>query len=249
MNSRFPDASRIRGSSRARPGRRALGSFVAGRIGLGLALVVSAWSIPARAASLVTFRFSGMIEDSSSSIVRVGDPFSGTFTYDLDAPNQAPLLPFPVVPNPPIGLYDLVLPQDSPVGMTFTLGPISYSTQTSLNVSVTNDDPLLGDSLDVDSDGGVGGLVPPHVSGEIFLQDLTLTALSSLQPPATLDLGAFLDSHEFSGTDGTRGGSFDGTILTLSSIAEPGSLTLSVIGVSILLACRRFRRRLSRRPG
>jgi hypothetical protein len=203
----------------------------------------------ARAGALVTFPFRGVIEDSNSSIVQVGDPFWGMFTYDLDAPNQAPPLPFPVVPNPPAGLYDFVLPQDSPVGMTFTAGSISYSTRSTLTVTVTNDDPLLGDSLDVDSDGGVGGIVPPHVSGEVFLQDLSLTALSSLQPPATLDLGAFGDSREFSGTDGTRGGSFDGVILTLSSVPEPGSLTLSLIGVSISLSYRRIHRRPVRPRG
>jgi hypothetical protein len=185
-----------------------------------LALAMSS-ATPARAGSLVTFQFSGVIADSSSSVVHGGDPFSGTFTYDLDAPNQASPLPFPVVPNPPAGLHEFVLPKDSPVGMTFTVGPISYSTQTSLNASVTNDDPLLGDSLDVDSDEGVGGIVPPHASGDIFIQDLILTALSSLRPPATLDLGAFGDSREFSGIDGTRGGSFDGVIVTLGGVPEP----------------------------
>jgi hypothetical protein len=195
----------------------------------------------------VTFQFSGVIEHSNSSIVHVGDPFSGTFTYDLDAPNQAPLLPFPVTPNPPIGIYDFTLPGDSPVGMTFTLGPLSYSTRTSLDVTVTHDDALLGDSLEVESDGEVGPFVPPHVSGDILLTDLSRTALSSLQPPSTLDLGAFADSRDFSGNDGTRGGSFDGTILSLSSAPEPGSAALSLIGASIVLSCQRIRRCLSRR--
>jgi hypothetical protein len=64
-----------------------------------------------------------------------------------------------------------------------------------------------------------------------------------------LDLGDFGDSREFSGTDDTRGGSFDGVILTLSSVPEPGSLTLAPVGVSILLSDRGILRRAVRPRG
>jgi hypothetical protein len=171
-----------------------------GRIGLGLTVLFLSLATPARA-GLVTFQFSGVIENSTSKLVNVGDSFSGTFTYDTDAPNQALSPPSPIPPV--IGIYDFNLPQSSSVGMTHNVGPLSYSTHSLLAVTVTNDSPLLGDSLDVASDGQIGPFVPARVSGGVFLADLTGSALSSIQPPSTLDLAAFGDFHDLSGTDGT----------------------------------------------
>jgi hypothetical protein len=206
---------------------------IATRIGFAITTLLLFLTAPAHA-GLVTFQFSGLITDSNSSMVNVGEPFSGTFTYDTDAPNQAPPSP---LPGPlTFGLYDFDLPQAFPIGMTFHVGPLAYATKSLLEVLVTNDDPLLADSLSVSSDDQVGGLIPPHVDGQVFLADFSGSALTSIEPPPALNLAALADIQSFSGDDGTRGGSFDGTILSLSSVPEPGSLMLLAFGALVVLA-------------
>ncbi len=203
----------------------------AGRLGWAVVLLGLASAAPARAELLVTFQFEGVISRSTSPLVQVGDRFSGTFTYDLEAIDELP-------GSPEFGFYSFELPQPRPVGMSYTAGSFSHSSQFLVDVLVFND--FFGDTLSLLSDGLQGPGFFPSM-GEIFLDDPTGTALSSDRPPATLDLAAF-STRTFVGNI-APGSFFEGEIQTLTFVPEPGTLTLLGVGAVLLFGARRLRRR------
>jgi hypothetical protein len=206
---------------------------LAGRLSLAVTVQALTAAAPARA-DFVTFQFEGVITRSTSPLVGEGDRFTGTFTYDLGAIDEAP-------DEPQVGFYTFELPKARPVGMSYTAGLFSHSSQFYFEVLVINDSEAFGDSLLVGSDDLFGpGFFPPY--GIVYLEDDTQTVFSSDRPPSTLDFSRF-SIREFEGSDGNLGSSFVGEIQSLMVVPEPGTLTLIGLGAVLLLGGRCLRRR------
>ncbi|MFO0949704.1 MAG: PEP-CTERM sorting domain-containing protein [Isosphaeraceae bacterium] len=202
---------------------------------LGLALAIVAASESAQAGHLVTFNFGGVINESETSRVPEGTPFSGTITYDLDADDEDD--------DPTYGSYTFPLPSAAPVEFSYTVGALTFTANEEAYLVVFNDGPR-GDGL------VFRGSRPGNnqlIDGQITLFGISEAVFSSDRPPGTLNLADFA-SAEFSGTfrvppptprQPSSEYSFSGTIdtLALASVPEPSSLALMGTGVMAVLAC------------
>ena len=206
---------------------------------LATAFVLSAASAVS-ARTLVTYEFAGDITKSSHANVKVGDRFTGTFTYDLDEPDRD-------TRNPEYGSYLYDLPEDQPVGMTYAVGSVVYSTDEFVEVFVVNDSPNGGhDEFFFASDSRPTPGLPPVDGGVVDLADTTGMALSSDRPPAVLDLSQF-NIRKFSGVDiDPVFGGFEGTIDTLRLVPEPSGAAVAGLGAVALLGRHPGRRRRPR---
>lgn len=196
---------------------------------------------PARAETLVTFHFGGVIYESETVFIEEGTRFSGTLAYDLDAFDEEP-------DDPTYGFYDFPLPESAPVQFTYTVGEMTYVADDEAYLIIFNDDP--GDSFIFDSDRAAGvGLD----FAQIFLVAVNDDVFSSDRPPGTLNLNDFAIA-ELSGTyrvpppgPGQPGADrwFYGTIdtLTIVSVPEPNGLVLMGMGGlgALFVALRRAR--------
>jgi hypothetical protein len=178
-----------------------------------------------QAETLVTHYFEGDVNDSTSSLVAVGDRVTGTFTYDLDWDDRVPNDPNWFFHLFPPGFSVEEYPVDSPVGMSFTVGSLSHRTSMVFELTVDNDNP--DDYMYIGSDN----LAPTHrLGGYIDLVDAAGLAFSSERPPAMLDLSAFTDIA-FWGSDGLGGG-FLATLDVLRTVPEPATLPVLVAGLA-----------------
>ncbi|MDX2035253.1 MAG: PEP-CTERM sorting domain-containing protein [Isosphaeraceae bacterium] len=149
----------------------------------------------ANAAQYITFAFSGVVDDSQTSLVTEGTPFSGTFTYDLDA--------FDAIDDPILGAYSFPLPGSAPVGFAYTLGVRSFIASESVDLSIldysedhSEFDSFLEDSFNIG--GSSPGLEGDLIDGSVDLIG-PVSTFSTDRPPGTLELSAFA----FGGFSGT----------------------------------------------
>ncbi len=150
----------------------------------GVFVLLSLWAAPASAES-VAFEFTGevvSINPSFASIVTVGSPAAGRFTYDTEAPDTNP--------DPTIGAY-------SDATLEFTVGLYSYAHSINASIQIYNDPTF--DSFQVrGSTAGadpIGGLALAQVNLSIG-GDPTLFASDALpSAPPALDLPG-LDQSE-----------------------------------------------------
>jgi hypothetical protein len=191
-------------------------------------------------AAVVQFDFTGVASsvpdpfNDFGGTVSVGDPFSGSVTFDLDTPDIQAL--------PDIGFY-----VQSPVttgGLTAAVGPLTFLTQpgSDFKVTVINDstDELLVTSTLIDSVGHLWNSewrlgYFPGASGP-FVDDSLPTSLDlddfnvflSLRLSSSASTGGFADS-------------FWGDLQTLNQVPEPSSIALATMGVVglALLRCRK----------
>jgi hypothetical protein len=135
----------------------------------------------AHAATLVTYEFAGVIDQSYYSFVNIGEPFSGAFTYDLDAIDQEP-------GDPEYGYYvnEAVPPPGLPVGLSYAVGPLSFRTE---YVEVEIYDDNFEDSVSLMSDDPLTG--PAGAAGAIYLTAAGHDVITSDRPPAMLNLANF----------------------------------------------------------
>lgn len=198
-----------------------------------LVLAIAAIARPARA-DLITFAFGGVIDDSETSRVPEGTPFSGTITYDLDAIDEDD--------DPTYGSYTFPLPDSAPVGFMYTVGALTFTANEEAYLIVFNDGPRGDRFIFRGSRPGNNQLI----DGQITLFGVNEAVFSSDRPPGALDLASF-PFAEFSGTfrvppPGPRQPSveyaFSGPIstLTLVPVPEPSGLVLMGTGVLAILA-------------
>lgn len=217
-----------------------------------IVMAIAAPAAPAHAGRLVSYSFSGVIDDSETSRVDEGTPFSGTITYDLDAVDLSE-------ESINTGLYEFLLPDSAPVGFTYTIGERLFAAD-ELAELIVYDDRVTGEgaspfdffSFRGDAGGGVEGRL---VEGYVDLIGPS-SVFSSDRPPAALRLSDF-EFAQFTGSilvrvPSPRGGfrlvpySFSGPIDSLTllvSVPEPSGLVLMGIGgVAVLaMALRRTR--------
>jgi hypothetical protein len=130
-------------------------------------------------ATPVTIHFSGDIterimvtSDPFNGAIDVSTPFSGTFRFHTDAPNQG---------NADVGIY---IENDPISGIDVRVGHFSGRSSTAvvpLNYRIFNDSATvpIGDTEDIQTQGMVFGGVDSYLV-QIFLNDPTGTALSSV---------------------------------------------------------------------
>jgi hypothetical protein len=139
---------------------------------------------PAAAQNTVTFTFGGYLDDVDASLAgdfSVGDPFYGSVTYDLDAPDQLP-------DNPDYGIYYNVVAFSCVIGGT-------HQAQTNsgrVNLPVGNvmdwifDSGFSGDTA--------GGMTPQFVNIPLFENQSDPILLTDQMPgepfPSMLDFGS-----------------------------------------------------------
>jgi hypothetical protein len=164
-------------------------------------LILALAGVVARAETLVTHYFEGVVNYSTSDFVQVGDRITGTFTYDLDWDDASPSNPNSFFYFFPPGWALEEFPVGSPIGMSYSVGSLSHRAQEYVEL-VIDDDPD-GDMLFLSSDVLMGPSGPCCIGGYIELVDPTGAAFPSDRPPARLDLAAFA-SKTFWGTDGQR---------------------------------------------
>jgi hypothetical protein len=198
-----------------------------------LALALAATTGPARA-DLITFAFGGVIDDSETSRVPEGTPFSGTITYDLDAIDEDD--------DPTYGSYTFPLPDSAPVGFTYTVGALTFAANEEAYLIVFNDGPRGDGFIFRGSRPGTNQLI----DGQITIFGLDETVFPTDRPPVALNLADFAFA-EFSGVfrvppPGPRQPSveytFSGPIstLTLVPVPEPSGLVLMGTGSLVVLA-------------
>jgi uncharacterized membrane protein len=194
--------------------------------GLGWLLVVVGLLSPTagQARELVTFQFGGVVTDSSSAEVAVGDRFRGMFTYDLDAVDENP-------DSNSVGAYYFEMPEAQPIGMQYAVGTLSHRTGILADLLIFNDTFPGEDWFVFGSDAFSGPtLTPSH--GSLALIDDTMTAFDSDRPPLTLDLARF-SFVRFEGSDGSLEGQFGGDVdelrLVPSPNGQPGFLGLGFL--------------------
>lgn len=225
--------------------------------GVLLALLAASVTGGTAHAGFVTVRFSGVINDTQTSQVNVGDPFTVTFTYDLDAID---LNGVDVDPFGWFGGYRFPLPA-APVGFSYTAGSVSFVAQTSAFLSVDNlfdnpipfdpDDDFFRDNLAL---GGETEGVPIGAPNMGVLQFIGsgVDIFPSDRPPATLDLADF-EFASFTGSIRRRStrpnpgteSRFSGTVLAVEVVQTPVPATaaLLALGATVLAGCRRPARR------
>jgi hypothetical protein len=201
-----------------------------------LALATSARSGP------VTVAFTGTVDRSDSGLI--GDPVSGSFTYDPSAPNANGN-------DPTNGLYNETTPfhlnlaghtftnsQDPESYQIQTFSPLNNSPPPTYAITLYVVDPLLNGQPTDDPTGRV----------ELSFQDAT-GQLLALGP----DLPSVWDTSEFTSLGGAVLGFGDlgfgivhFSIDTLAIIPEPGSITLAALGLVVASAVR-WRERATRR--
>jgi hypothetical protein len=158
-------------------------------------------------AQVVTFQFAGVIDDSASNLVDPGDPFTGTFEYDL---NHSDIN----VEDPTRGEYlDFLWP----TGLTWTAGPFFFDGPWShITIFDTEVDSLTYRGTDFES-GQRGSVHLADPMGAVFEND---------HLPVALHLADFADRRfEGRGVDEDFGiHNFSGHIDTLQlvSISNPG---------------------------
>jgi hypothetical protein len=190
----------------------------------------------------MTFDFAGVIDQSNTFFVAVGESFSGKFTYDPAQPD--------LDDQPDRGSYSSFGPAPRPFDMEFTVGSLSFHTDLgpgSSNWSVTN-----GDSDSFTFTGGAF-VFPTGLSfrsGVVSLVDASGEAFSSDAFPTSLDLESFTEAR-FTGTLGVEdfggvGGRFSGDIGTLevALVPEPAAVLLAAAPLIAAASCQQSRRRI-----
>ena len=114
-----------------------------------------------RASTLVTYAFGGDITESGSSLVHVGDRFTGQFTFDRNALDTDA---DPSSGHYGYGHFPNLLPGTNFVGMTYSAGSLSHSAKWTLSFDVWNNDAGEDDFTVSSDDFGFGSssFVPPH---------------------------------------------------------------------------------------
>ena len=213
-----------------------LGVVVAG-------LAITALSAINADAGQVTVNFTGTVMQADASSfpgAAAGDSFSGTFVYDSSQPIDPP-----GTENP--GVYTFLPPLASGLGMSVTIGGVTYAAETSdlMQIQIANDvGGATPDAFVATAFINVGGVAKRVDFG---LGDSTGTVFSSTALPTSLDLSKF-DSGVFEVLGATGSPHlFDGTInVGLASVPEPSSgmlLGLGVLGAGVW-SLRRRRSRL-----
>jgi hypothetical protein len=172
---------------------------------LGLVAALIAFGAPAPArAQFLTYRFTGVVRESSSAAVDVGDPVDGTFTYSLHAPDEL------ADPNSARYSYWRLAEGPSPIGMSFTAGSYVGTSSGNSRWEVGNDLPRLSSLLYPECEGQCDALRFDNIwslyqSNTLALVDRSGTAFDSDASPALLNLGdfsageldAWADGHTF----------------------------------------------------
>lgn len=204
-------------------------------------------SLPAQAA-LVSYNFAGAITSASDPLasfgIVTGDPFVGSFTYDTSLGIASS--------GPGNVLYEQPAPI-APMNFSVTINGVQYAAANSsapLSIQVTDNAGGLQDQFGYHTVFG-GSLVHP-LSGSypfsnmaLVLRDTSATVFSSTAIPSSLDLNDF-DDNGFSLNLTQELGNLEsetlflGTITSLTSVPEPGSLLLLLTALPLI---RRFRRR------
>jgi hypothetical protein len=136
-------------------------------------------------AQVVKFQFAGTIDESDSNLVRVGDPFSGTFAYDL--------VNFGFPDNEPTRSRHLKILGNPSIQMAYSAG--SQTVERAAVVEWTTENRMTDSfTYAAQTSLGIGDLT----EGTISLVDPTGTVFETDVPPATLNLADFAE-HRFTG--------------------------------------------------
>ena len=192
-------------------------------IAASVVIVVTLASALGQAALFATYEFGGVITESDSQLVDVGDQFMGQFTFDLDAPDTQS---DPHWGHYGYGQFPNQLPDTNLVGMSYSVSAVSHSAKRTLSFDVFNNDAGEDDFTVSSDDFGFGSssFLPPHTYGYLGLYDASRQAFSSDSLPTELNLHDFNET-EFQGSDGTQRQCcfFEGRVDTLT-LASPTSL-------------------------
>lgn len=148
-----------------------------------LLLLLSFPADDARAETLVTFQFGGTLEDvdpSLAGVFEVGDPFFGSLTYDLDAPDDLP-------DNPDYGIYHNL------VSFNCTINGTHHATATVGKVNLPKGNVMDWLVTDGFSGDAAAGMTPQFVN--IPLREnqadpiLTTDQMPAAPFPSMLDFG------------------------------------------------------------
>jgi hypothetical protein len=208
-----------------------------GPIRAAVGFAVMAWLAGAAGraqAGVMTVNFSGLItsvpdpHNLLGGTVQVGDPFSGSFTYDTSATN---------VGSGDIGQY-VYNPLTPPLGIVINVGGYSFQPSGAMVIDVRINQPSGPTSALVATDGATeASLAGTPLLGAFVLGDSAGTTITTTALPTSLDLSAF-DVRGIA-VDVSRGTNigrlFEGEI-RLSAVPEPASAALLGVGIAALVA-------------
>lgn len=216
--------------------------YVAYLVALGLLALIG---VPAARAEVITFTLTGTVDGVDSPLsgtFSVGQAFSSTYTFDSTTP-------------PRLGGDFNFSVFDALLALSLSIGGYSASSTAALEIQVDNDPGLpFHDRYAVVSRPS-DGLTGPPVAGIpltgfiIRLDDSTDTVFSDARIlPTSLSLSSFDSKRFFLGfADDTTDSLVTGTLdsISVSSVPEPSSVALTVVGLASLSMARRLRRRFA----
>ncbi len=174
-----------------------------------------------------------------SALIAIGDPVSGTFVYDTDAP--------PDPGFPPVDTAAIYISDAPPSGATLQVGPLLV-TASGTSIYLANESQLYGGPPDVFSIGSLTSLemLTEGVSVSLDLrssssQTLTrVTPLFEIPPLEAWDARAeFWLGTPFDVISRHQSVRIRATLTSLSSVPEPGTLPLLATALAVLAAARR----------
>jgi hypothetical protein len=195
-------------------------------------------------ADVLPFTFAGtvdFVDPALSSAFALGDPLSGTFAFDSNG--QATSCGFnfktycSAYPSP-LQTFSGTLGSSYDLSGTFYVRLNTPPSGPPDAWELFSDPPSLQSSLTAPS---VNGNAP--ASFKITLVDPSGTALDQqLVPPVFQDYAERRFQLAFLAPDGVSSFLVGGTITSLAAVPEPGTTTLLVAGLGVLLGARRRRR-------
>jgi hypothetical protein len=186
-------------------------------------------------AGIITYDFSGTISGSAVTGISVGDPFSGSFSYDTST--------MPFSSSSDMARYDVSLP------FTLTIDSYSFSL-VSVTAQVGNDVPGGGSNVTDDftiegTEDFSSGPFAPQADIEI---ELSNTGISSVGPLTSTALPPDLAGFSGEFLQDSDGG-ISGTITSLTQVTapEPSGFLLMLTGLSAAVFLARRRKRTGER--